>query len=320
MGTVRFNMAEAAVRRFLPKNEHIVMGWIGGVAALVGLSKLGGKKKKAPEAPKPAGGDNGLADVFNQPGMEDLQDLRDALGVAPAKMEPIGNVHASPLRLGIFAPPAGGKGTQCANICEKYGVVQFSTGDALRAQVKGGTEIGKKAKSYMDAGALVPADIIEKVIKQTVDGDPKIKSDGYILDGVCRSRENSEFVVREGLMPHLNIVLEVPDDEVVRRISGRRIDPVTKKSYHMTFAPPPKEIAGRLIQRSDDTEEVVRDRLKAYKEHREGALSPYPSHTVVTINGVGKPSEVFKRVDNVIAGARAGSTAARTRAALGCEN
>ena len=114
---------------------QIVMGWIGGVTALFGLSKIGGKKKKTDEAPKPAaaaGTDSGLGELLNQPGLEDL---RDAFGIKPAKMEPIGNVHAAPLRLGIFAPPGGGKGTQCDKICEKYGVVQFSTGDALRAQV-----------------------------------------------------------------------------------------------------------------------------------------------------------------------------------------
>lgn len=310
-------MAEAAIRKLLPKNEHIVLGWIGSVTALYGVSCLGGKKKKPePAAPK-KGTDNGLADLFNGPGMEDLQDLRAAFGVAPKKMEPLGNTHGTPLRLAIYAPPAGGKGTQCFKICEKYGVVQFSTGDALRAQVTAGTEIGKKAKGFMDAGQLVPAPVIEKVITQTVDEDPKIQSNGYILDGVCRARETSEFVVREGLMPHLNIVLDVPDDEVVRRISGRRIDPVTKQSYHLIFAPPPADIAGRLIQRSDDNEVTVRERLAAYKEHKDGALAPYPPHTVVTVNGVGKPADVFARVDAVISGTQAGVTSARTRAALG---
>jgi len=83
------------------------------------------------------------------------------------------------------------------------------------------------------------------------------------------------------------------------------------------FAPPPKEIASRLIQRSDDNEVVVRDRLKAYKDNKEAALAPYPSDTVVAINGVGKPAEVWARIDNVISGAKAGVTGARTRNALG---
>jgi len=309
-------MAEAAIRKFLPKNEHIVLGWMGGVAVLAGLGSMGGKKK-ATCAPASITPDSAMADLFNSPDMEALQDLREPFGVGPKKMEPIGNVHGTPLRLSIYAPPAGGKGTQCANICEKYGVVQFSTGDALRAQVKAGTEIGKKAKSFMDAGGLVPNDVIETVIKSTVNEDPKIATNGYIFDGVCRTGQQSEFVVREGLMPHLNIVLEVPDDEVVRRISGRRIDPVTKKSYHTVFAPPPKEIASRLIQRSDDNEVVVRDRLKAYKDNKEAALAPYPSDTVVAINGVGKPAEVWARIDNVISGAKAGVTGSRTRNALG---
>jgi adenylate kinase len=296
-----------------------VLGWLGGVTALVGLSKIGGKKKEAP-APKPAGGDNGLADLFNGPGMEDLQDLRDAFGVAAADKPAVGNAHAAPLRLSIFAPPGGGKGTQCDNICSKYGVVHFSTGDALRAQVKQGTAIGKKAKGFMDAGALVPADTIHEVIKQTVDNDPTISTNGVIFDGVCRQSDNSEYVMANGLMPHLNIVLDVPDDEVVRRISGRRIDPVTNKSYHLVFAPPPRDIASRLVQRSDDNEEIVRERLVQYHSNKDGALAPYPPNTVVSVNGVGKPSEVWERVDNAIAGARAGVTAARTRAALGCDN
>lgn len=305
-------MAEAAIRKFLPKNEHIVLAWMGGVAALTGINSLGGKKTEAAKPAEPA--DDGLYEVFAA--NPELSDIRDALGVKPPPFKPIGNKHATPLRLGIYAPPAGGKGTQCANIVKKYGVVQFSTGDALRAQVRAGTEIGVKAKSFMDSGALVPNDVIETVIKQTVEEDPKIVSNGYILDGVCRTSETSQFVVREGMMPHLNIVLEVPDDEVVRRISGRRIDPVTKLSYHDTFAPAPAEIRHRLIQRSDDTETVVRDRLANYKANKDSSLAPYPSHTVVTVNGVGKPAEVWERVDAVISGTQAGVTAARTRAAL----
>jgi adenylate kinase len=291
------------------------MAWIGGVAALTGLSKLGGKKKKEEPAPVEtnAAPDPSLVEVFNA--IPELEDLREAFGVVEPKFVPVGNKHATPLRMAIYAPPAGGKGTQCSHICEKYGVVQFSTGDALRAQVKAGTEIGKKAKSFMDAGELVPNDIIQKVIKQTVEEDPTIATNGYILDGVCRTQETSEFVMSSGLMPHLNIVLEVPEAEVVRRISGRRIDPVTKKSYHTVFAPPPASIAARLIQRSDDTEEIVKQRLRAYEENKTSALSPYPSDTVVTVSGVGKPAEVWARVDAVIAGAKSGVTGARTRAA-----
>jgi len=308
-------MAEAAIRRFLPKDEQIVMAWIGSVVGLVGLKKVTGGKKKQEDAPiKPAAGNQGegLEDLFNQPGLEDLA---EAFGVKPRTFQAVGNAHSTPLKIGIFAPPAGGKGTQCANICEKYGVLQFSTGDALRAQVTAGTEIGKKAKGFMDAGQLVPNDVIEQVIKATI-ADPNYEEKGYILDGVCRTQETSEFVMTNGMMPHINIVLEVPDDEVVRRISGRRIDPVTKKSYHTVFAPAPADIAGRLIQRADDTEAVVRTRLEEYKAHKEGALSPYPSDTVVTVNGLGKPAEVWARVDGVIAGAKAGATSARTQAAL----
>ena len=111
------------------------MAWIGSVVGLVGLSKIGGKKKAPEDTTKKAApsGDNGLGEIFNQPGLEDLA---EAFGCAPAAMEPVGNKHAIPMQIGIFAPPAGGKGTQCANICDKYGVKQFSTGDALRAQVR----------------------------------------------------------------------------------------------------------------------------------------------------------------------------------------
>eukprot|EP00658_Telonema_sp_P-2_P081802 TRINITY_DN8485_c0_g3_i1.p1 TRINITY_DN8485_c0_g3~~TRINITY_DN8485_c0_g3_i1.p1 ORF type:complete len:280 (-),score=96.57 TRINITY_DN8485_c0_g3_i1:302-1141(-) len=278
-------MAEAFVRKYLPKNEHIVMAWIGGVTGLTAVYKLSRPKKQVEPKKQP----------FEAPG----------------------NNHGTPLRLAIYAPPAGGKGTQCANITDKYGVVQFSTGDALRAQVKAGTEIGKKAKGFMDAGQLVPNDVIEEVIKSTIEEDPSMKAKGYILDGVCRTQETSEFVVKAGIMPHLNIVLDVPESEVVKRISGRRIDPVSKRSYHMTFAPPPPEIADRLIQRSDDNEVVVVERLKAYEANKAGALAPYPSDTVVHVDGLGKPEEVWARVDAVISGTKAGVTGARTRAALG---
>eukprot|EP00657_Telonema_sp_P-1_P010429 TRINITY_DN486_c0_g1_i1.p1 TRINITY_DN486_c0_g1~~TRINITY_DN486_c0_g1_i1.p1 ORF type:complete len:312 (+),score=92.71 TRINITY_DN486_c0_g1_i1:38-973(+) len=311
-------MAEAAIRKFLPKNEQIVMAWIGTVAGLAGLSSLRPKKEpvKKPETTAPA--DPELIKLFDQ--NPELEDLREPFGCVPPPFEAVGNKHGAPLRLSIYAPPAGGKGTQCANIVKKYGVVQFSTGDALRAQVKAGTEIGKKAKSYMDSGALVPNDVIEKVIKDTVESDPKIASSGYIFDGVCRTRGTSEFVMREGLMPHVNIVLEVPDDEVVRRVSGRRIDPITKESFHLVFAPPPPEIASRLIQRSDDNETVVRERLANYKLHKESSLAPYPGDTVITVDGLGKPAEVWARVDAVISGTKSGVTAARTRAAMGASN
>jgi adenylate kinase len=304
-------MAEAAIRKFLPKDEQIVMAWIGSVIGLVGVSKMTGKKKAPEDTTKkaPSGGDNGLGEVFNQPGLEDL---REAFGAGPAPFEPVGNKHAVPLQIGIFAPPAGGKGTQCANICDKYGVKQFSTGDALRAQVKAGTEIGKKAKGFMDAGELVPNDVIEKVILATV-ADLEYAEKGYILDGVCRTQSQSEFVVREGLMPQVNIVLEVPDDEVVRRISGRRIG-ADGKSYHTVFAPPPPGL--KTTQRADDNEVVVRKRLEEYKAHKAGALAPYPPDSVVTVNGLGKPQEVWARVDAVLAGAKAGVTAARTQAAF----
>ena len=99
----------------------------------------------------------------------------------------------------------------------------------------------------MDAGALVPNDVIEKIILATV-SDKEYAEKGFILDGVCRTQAQSEFVVREGLMPQVNIVLEVPDDEVVRRISGRRIDPQTGKSYHTIFCPAPADIAARCVQ------------------------------------------------------------------------
>lgn len=305
-------MAEAAIRKFLPKDEHIVMAWIGSVVGLVGLKKI--TSKKAPEdTTKKASpsGDNGLGEIFNQPGLEDL---REAFGVGPAAFVPVGNAHSVPMKIGIYAPPAGGKGTQCANICDKYGVKQFSTGDALRAQVKAGTPIGKEAKSFMDAGKLVPNDVIEKVILATV-ADPAYEEKGFILDGVCRTQVQSEFVVREGMMPHINIVLDVPDEEVVARISGRRIDPTNGRSYHLKFAPPPAgEIANRCIQRSDDNETVVRTRLAEYKANKAGALAPYPSDTVVTINGLGKPAEVWARVDAVLAGAKSGVTSTKTQA------
>merc|ERR1712166_71101 len=287
MGVQPETMAEAAVRKLLPKDEHIVMAWIGSVVGLVGLSKIGGKKKAPEDTTKKAApsGDNGLGEIFNQPGLEDLA---EAFGCAPAAMEPVGN---------------------------KYGVKQFSTGDALRAQVKAGTPIGKEAKGFMDAGALVPNDVIEKIILATV-SDKEYAEKGFILDGVCRTQAQSEFVVREGLMPQVNIVLEVPDDEVVRRISGRRIDPQTGKSYHTIFCPAPADIAARCVQRSDDNEVVVSKRLGEYKAHKAGALSPYPPDSIVTINGLGKPAEVWGRVDAVLAGARAGVTATRTQAAF----
>jgi len=163
----------------------------------------------------------------------------------------------------LFGPPGAGKGTQATRISVLTGKPQVSTGDMLRAAVAADTELGREAKGYMEAGLLVPDEVIIGLIAERLQ-QPDAES-GLLLDGYPRtivqaeSLDNIESVVAV-------VSIEVPDDAIVQRIVGRRMDPETGQIYHIDFNPPPMEIANRVVQRKDDNEETVRSRLSAYHE------------------------------------------------------
>jgi len=187
------------------------------------------------------------------------------------------------LNLILLGPPGAGKGTQADRLVEDFGLPHISTGDILRAQVAEGTELGVKAKSYMDAGELVPDTVIIGMITDRIDeGDAR---DGFLLDGFPRNMQQAQALgdALGGLQRHLSaaLLIEVPDEEVVRRLAGRRVCVKNPGHiYHVEFDPPKHEDVcdqdgSRLIQRDDDREETIRRRLEVYHAQTEPLIGHY---------------------------------------------
>ncbi|CAN1147772.1 Adenylate kinase 2, chloroplastic [Linum perenne] len=185
-----------------------------------------------------------------------------------------------PLRIMISGAPASGKGTQCELITKKYNLVHIAAGDLLRAEIASGSENGKQAKEYMEKGQLVPDEIVVMMVKDRL-MQPDSLENGWLLDGYPRSSSQATALKGLGFEPDIFIVLEVPEEILVERVAGRRLDPVTGKIYHMTYSPPETdEIAARLTQRFDDTEEKVKLRLKTHNQNVEAVLSMYEDITL----------------------------------------
>lgn len=161
----------------------------------------------------------------------------------------------------LFGPPGAGKGTQATAIMRKTGLPQVSTGDMLRAALSNGTDLGLEAKEYMEAGKLVPDELILLLIEERL--KEKDAEKGVLFDGFPRTIPQAESLSKITDVSMV-ISIEVPDENIVERIVGRRMDPETGEIFHVKFKPAPSEIKNRLIQRKDDTEETVRSRLNAY--------------------------------------------------------
>lgn len=181
------------------------------------------------------------------------------------------------MKLSLLGPPGAGKGTQAKFICEKFSIPQISTGDMLRAAVKAGSELGKKAKSVMDEGQLVSDDLIIALVKERIAQPDCAK--GFLFDGFPRTIPQADAMQDAGVYLDAIVEIVVPDDSIVERMSGRRIHLASGRTYHVRHNPP--KIGGKddvtgepLIQREDDREETVRKRLSEY--HRMTAvLSKY---------------------------------------------
>ena len=171
------------------------------------------------------------------------------------------------MRLILLGAPGAGKGTQAAHISQKYGIPQISTGDMLRAAVKAGTPMGLEAKKFMDAGALVPDEVIIGLVKDRI-----IESDcakGFLFDGFPRTIPQADAMKRAGVPLDFVVEVQVEDAEIIRRLSGRRVHVGSGRTYHVVFNPP--KVAGKddvtgedLIQRDDDKENTIRKRLEVY--------------------------------------------------------
>jgi len=199
----------------------------------------------------------------------------------------------------LFGPPGAGKGTQAARLLERYKVGHLSTGDMLRAAVKAKFELGQAAEGYMKRGELVPDQLVcDLVVERLAQPDC---TNGFMLDGFPRTVPQAEALAvtleKAGITLDLVLVLEVPDTLIVERITGRRSDPETGAIYHLKFNPPPADVAGRVVQRSDDTEEACRTRLAKYHAETTPVLPVFEAAGIVKrIDGVGTPDEVTARV------------------------
>jgi len=193
----------------------------------------------------------------------------------------------------IAGAPASGKGTQCETIKEEFGVVHLSTGDMLRAAVAAGTEVGVQAKEFMDSGKLVPDEVIIGIIRDRLQ-ESDCKEQGWLLDGFPRTAAQAEALADAGCSADCFLFLDVPDEELVKRVVGRRTDPETGKIYHLTFSPPPaddEELVNRLEHRSDDTEEKVVIRLEQFHANVAAVKGSY-EEIMVSIDGNRSPADV----------------------------
>ncbi|MDR1519529.1 MAG: adenylate kinase [Planctomycetota bacterium] len=177
------------------------------------------------------------------------------------------------MKLILLGPPGAGKGTQAKFICEKFGIPQISTGDMLRAAVKAGTAIGRQAKSIMDAGDLVPDQLIIDLVKERI--SQRDCANGFLFDGFPRTLKQAEAVREAGVDIDAIVEIKAPDDSIIDRMSGRRIHLASGRTYHVTHNPPKirdrDDVTGDpLIQRDDDHEDTVRRRLSEY--HRMTAV------------------------------------------------
>ena len=181
------------------------------------------------------------------------------------------------MNLILLGPPGAGKGTQAQAICARYGIPSISTGDMLRAAVREGTELGARAKTVMDAGGLVSDELIIGLVKERIQ-QPDCAG-GFLLDGFPRTLAQAEAIARAGVVIDAVVEIEVSDDLIVDRMSGRRVHPASGRTYHIKHNPPRiadrDDVSGEpLTQRDDDREETVRKRLSAYHTLTE-ALSGY---------------------------------------------
>jgi adenylate kinase len=217
---------------------------------------------------------------------------------------------ASELNLILLGPPGAGKGTQAERLREDFGLPHISTGDMLRAQVAAGSELGTRAKRYMDEGSLVPDEVIVGMLVQRV-CDPDA-GDGFLLDGFPRNEAQAEALARAlgGLDRRLTAVLaiEVADEELVRRLSGRRVCVKNPAHiYHVEFDPPKHEgvcdqDGSRLVQRDDDREETIRRRLEVYHRQTEPLIGHYDrSGQLRRFDGARSADEVHDRIRATLA-------------------
>jgi adenylate kinase len=215
----------------------------------------------------------------------------------------------SELNLILMGPPGAGKGTQAERLVDDFDLPYYATGDILRAAVKEESELGKEAKEYMDRGDLVPDEVICRVIMERVDSDEA--DDGFLLDGFPRTVGQAEALEealdRRDRSLTAALLIEAPDEEVIRRLSGRRICVKNGHVYHLEFDPPKNDEVcdqdgSRLVQRDDDKEETVKKRLSVYHDQTEPLIEWYDDRAILRrFDGTRKPDEVHQHIRATLA-------------------
>ena len=203
----------------------------------------------------------------------------------------------------LVGPPGAGKGTQAAKLVERHKFTHISTGDMLRAAVAEGSELGRKADDFMKSGQLVPDDLVIALVIERI-AKPDCEH-GFMLDGFPRTRPQAKALdtdlTKAGVKLDVVLLIEVPDELIVERITGRRMDPETGDIYHVEFNPAPAEIAGRLIQRKDDTAEACRARLEKYHSETAPIIPFYEDQgLLIRVDGVGTPADVAGRIASAL--------------------
>ena len=208
------------------------------------------------------------------------------------------------MRLVLLGPPGAGKGTQARALADRWGIPQIASGDLLRAVVRENSELGREAAAYMDRGQLVPDEFVLKLIAERF--RKKDAHKGFVLDGFPRNVSQAEALGKgldkAGIKLDKAVAVIVPDEEIVKRISGRRTCRNCNAMYHVAFEPPRQagicdKCGGELYQREDDAEDTVRERLMVYREATQPLLDYYDRQGLLAkVDGMGRPDEVEKRI------------------------
>ncbi|MDO5666205.1 MAG: adenylate kinase [Alcaligenaceae bacterium] len=219
------------------------------------------------------------------------------------------------MRLILLGPPGAGKGTQANFITQEFNIPQISTGDMLRAAIKDQTPLGIAAKEVMDRGDLVSDDIIIGLVKERLQADDC--KNGYLFDGFPRTIPQADALKESGVSLDYVVEIDVPAEDIIERISGRRVHPESGRSYHLKFNPPKSDgvddVTGEaLVQRDDDKEETVRNRLEVYQSQTRPLVDYYSQWAAeadpnapkyVRIAGVGKVEDITKQIMDALKGA-----------------
>ena len=210
------------------------------------------------------------------------------------------------MRIILLGAPGAGKGTQAQYICEQYGIPQISTGDMLRAAVKAQSELGKKVEKVMASGGLVTDEIIIALVKARIEEEDC--KDGFLFDGFPRTIPQASALLESDILIDVVLEIDVQDDEIVKRLSGRRVHLDSGRVYHIVYNPPKNEgfddVSGEeLIQREDDQEDTVRNRLKVYHQQTKPLVEYYTQLSsldsnirVIKINGLAKVDSIKEEI------------------------